>query len=158
MPMPLPSFAQAWLQARESADAALCLVTLYHPMLETRRFVKNTEDVVSRGDTFSACWFDLDIVNDNDQPPRATFTFPNVDRSIGIKLGEITGPPQITIEVVSSAHLDEPVSRAARLKLKNVTLDPLSISGDLLRTDEGAEICGTIRVTPARCPALFRRR
>lgn len=156
--MPLYSWDQAWLQARASADAALCLLTIYHPMMETFRFVKNTEDVVSRGDIYSACYFDLNILNDNDQPPRATLTFPNVDRIIGIRLAKIVGPPQITLEVVSSAHLDEPIYRAARLKLVDVDIDPLVLTGTLMRADEGTETCGTIRVTPARCPALFRRR
>lgn len=156
--MTLPTFAQAWLQARESSEAALLAITIYHPMMETYRFVRNTADVVSRGDTFTACTFDLAILNDNDQPPRATLTFPNVDRIIGIKLAEIVGPPQVTIEVLASAHLDEPVTRAARLKLKNVSVDPLVLTGDLTRGDDGTETCGTIRVTPARCPALFRRR
>lgn len=156
--MPLPTFAQAWLQARESADAALCLLTVYHPMMETYRFVRNTEDITSRGDVYTACPFDLDILNDNDQPPRATLTFPNVDRAIGIKLAQLVGPPQITIEVISSAVPNEPITRAARLKLQNVTIDPLTLAGDLLRTDDGTETCGTIRCTPARMPALFRRR
>ncbi len=154
--MPLPTFAQAWLQARETADAGLCLLTIYHPMMETFRFVRNTVDITSRSDVYTACPFDLDILNDNDQPPRATLTFPNVDRRIGIKLSQIVGPPQVTIEVVSSAHLDEPIMRAARLRLQNVNVDPLTLSGELLRIDDSTEQCGTIRITPARAPALFR--
>ena len=156
--MPLPSFAQAWLQARESADAAICIIELYHPMLGTFRFARNTEDITSRGNVYSASYFDLDILNDNDQPPRATLTFPNVDRSIGIKLSQIVGPPQITIEVISSAVPDEPIMRAARLRLQNVSVDPLVLSGDLVRIDDGTETAGTIRVVPSRMPALFRRR
>jgi hypothetical protein len=156
--MPITSVDQAWLQARETADPGLCLLTIFHPMMETFRFVRNTENVVSRGDTYTACPFDLDILNDNDQPPRATLTFPNVDRAIGIQLAQIVGPPQITIEVASFARIDAPIMRAARLKLKNVNVDPLVLTGDLMRVDEGQETCGTIRVTPARCPALFRAR
>ena len=156
--MPLPTFAQAWLQARESADAALIFLTIYHPMMETFRFVRNPVAIVSRGDTFASSYFDLAILNDNDQLPRATLTFPNVDRIIGIKLGEIVGPPQITIEVVSSAYLDEPIMRAARLKLQSVEVDPLVLTGELSRVDDGTETCGTIRVVPAKFPALFRRR
>lgn len=156
--MPLPSFAQAWLQARESSEAALLAITIFHPMMETYRFVRNTENVVSRGDTFTACPFDLAILNDNDQPPRAMLTFPNVDRIIGIKLAEIVGPPQVIIEVLASAHLDEPVTRAARLRLQNVSVDPLVLSGDLVRIDDSTETCGTIRVVPSKFPALFRRR
>lgn len=154
----LTSLQQAWLQARESADAALCLLTIYHPMMETYRFVRNTANVTSRSDVYTACPFDLDILNDNDQPARATLTFPNVDRAIGIQLALLDGPPQVTIEVVSSADLDAPITRAARLKLKNVTVDPLVLSGDLIRVDDSSETCGTIRVVPAKFPALFRAR
>jgi hypothetical protein len=156
--MPLPSFAQAWLQARETSEAGLCLLTIHHPMMETFRLVKNTASIVSRGDTFAASYFDLDVVNDDDQPARATLTIPNVDRSIGIELRKLVGPPEVTIEVVGAAHLDEPIYRAARLEVRNISLDPLTISGDLVRHDYGAEICGTIKITPARAPALFRRR
>lgn len=156
--MPLPSFAQAWLQARESSEAALLAITIYHSMMETLRFVRNTEDITSRGDLYSKCSFDLDILNDNDQPPRATITFPNVDRIIGITLQNLVGPPQITIEVLGSAHLDEPIMRAARLRLQGIELQPLTLTGQLLRIDDSSETCGTIRITPARAPALFRRR
>lgn len=152
------SWDQAWLQARETSEAALCLLTIFHPMIETFRLVKNTANVVSRGDTFNASYFEIDVINDNDQPPRATLSLPNVDRTIGIELRKLVDPPQITIEVVSSAHLDEPIYRAARLMLRSLTMDPLTISGDLARQDYGSEQCGTIRITPARAPALFRKK
>lgn len=156
--MPLPSFAQAWLQARESADAGLALITLYHPMTETRRFVRNTEAIVSRGDTYSPSPFEFDIPNDNDQPVRSRIRFPNVSREIGIELSRLVGSMQVTLEVISAAHPDEPICRAARLKLQNIQQQPLDLVGDLLRVDDGSETCGTIFITPARAPALFRRR
>lgn len=157
--MPISAIDQAWLQARETTEAALCFIEINHPMMETFRFVRNTEDQVIRGNTYTACPFELDIVSDTDQPARATLTFPNVDRQIGITLATLVGPPEITIEVASSARLDDaPIVRAARLKLRNVNVDPLVLTGDLSRVDDGTETCGTIRVTPARCPALFRRR
>lgn len=156
--MVLPSFAQAWLQARETSEAALCLLTIHHPMIETFRLVKNTVNIVSRGDIYNASYFDLDVINDDDQPPRARLTLPNVDRSLGIELRKLVGPPEITLEVVGSAHLDQPIYRAARLEARNISLDPLVISGDLMRHDYGSEQCGTIKITPARAPALFRSR
>lgn len=155
----LPSWAQAWLQARESSDAALVLLTITHPEWgDPVRLVRNTEDVTSRGYTYSRAPFDVDVVTDDDQPPRATLTVPNVDRSIGELCLSLSSPPLVAIEVISTAYPDEPIYRAARLELRNVRIDPLSVSGDLAVRDYSQEICGIIVMTPARAPALFRRK
>lgn len=156
--MVLPTYAQAWLQARETSEAGLCLLTIHHPMMETFRLVKNTADIVSRGDTYSKAPFDLDVPNDDDQPIRSTLALPNVDRAIGIELRKIVDPVKITFELVGAAHLDQPVYRAALLEIRNIKVDELTISGDLMRHDDGAETCGTKKITPALAPALFRRR
>jgi len=159
--MALYSWDQAWLQARETADAALCLLTIHHPMIETFRLVRNPVAITSRGDVYSPSYFDINVVNDNDQLPRATISIPglgDVGRKINFELAKLVDPPEISIEVISSAHLDEPIYRAARLELRAIHIDELTISGELGRTDYGTETCGTIRVVPSKFPALFRRR
>ena len=155
--MPLYSWDQAWLQARETSEAALCLLTVTHPSINTIRLVKNTVDITSRSAIYSASYFELDVINDNDQPPRATIALPNVDRAIGIMLMGLVDPPTVKLEVISSAHLDEPIYVADKLFVQNITIDPITISGELIRQNYSSEVCGTIRVTPARCPAIFRR-
>lgn len=156
MPATLPSWAPSWLQARHTADAAIPLLTVFHPQIEVFRFARNTVAIVSRGETYAPSMFDFDIINDNDRPARSQIIFPNVDPSIGKTLKSLIGPARITIEVINAAEPDEPVYRAALLKLKGLQIDPLTITGDLVRDDDATEICGTIRVVPSKFPGLFR--
>lgn len=158
MPTILPSWAPSWLQARHTADAAIPLLEVFHPQIEVLRFARNTVDIVSRGNTYSASMFDFDIINDNDRPARSQIIFPNVDPVIGKTLKSLIGPARITIEVINAAEPEEPVYRAALLKLKNIQVDPLTVTGELVRNDDATEICGTIRVVPSKFPALFRQR
>lgn len=155
----LPSWAQAWLQARESADAALLLVTITHPEWGTRRLVRNTEDVSSRGETFLKSYFEIEIVPDNDRPATVSFSMPNVDREVGLELINLTSPPEVALEIMSSAYLDgEPIYRAARLELRNIKITAIDVSGDLYTRDYSSEPLGTIVMTPARAPGLFQVR
>lgn len=154
--MTLPSWASAWLLARESGDPALALLTMTHPLWGAPyRLARNNAAVSSRGQIFAAAWFEVDVVTDTDQPPRATLTIPNVDRAIGQMARGLGSAPEVAIEVISAAHPDEPIYRAARLQLRNIQVSPLTVSGDLVSRDYSSEPCGSIRVVPGRFPALF---
>jgi hypothetical protein len=154
--MTLPSWAPAWLTARESGDPAVLLLTASHPEWGAAyRLARNTADVTSRGEVFRAAMFAADVVTDSDGPPRATLTIPNVDREIGQMVLRLSSPPQITLEVVALSAPDEPIYRAARLELRNVSIDALAVSGDLASHDYSSEPCGRVRVIPGRFPALF---
>jgi hypothetical protein len=153
----LPSWAAAWAQATASAEPAIALLTLYHPEMANVYIARNPQDIVSRGNTFVAGWFEPNIVADGASPPRAQISMPNINRTLGILLQRLVGPMQATIEVVTPTHLEEPVYRAARLWVRGIAVDPTTITGDLSRQDHDAETCGLIRVTPARFPAIFRK-
>src|SRR5687767_14720758 len=118
----MEDWAVEWLTARQASEADLVLLTIVHPMMETFRLVRNRVDIVSRGQTFNKSWFELDILNDDNEIVRSQLTMPNVDRLIGNTLRTIIGPPEVTIEVINSANpdADPPPYRAARLKLRNV--------------------------------------
>lgn len=158
MAQTLPSWGPSWLQARETMEAAIPLLTIQHAQIETYRFARNTVDIVSNGLTYSAAMFDFDIVSDNGKEARSQLSFPNVDPEIGKVLRSLVGPAIVTIEVINHVHPDEPIYRAALMKLKNINVDPFTFTGDLVRADESTETCGTILVSPARMPALFRKR
>lgn len=148
---------QAWLMAMESPDAMLFFLTVYHPMIETFRMVRNNVDIVSRGDTYHKSWFQIDILNDNDQMPKAQIAIPNIDRTISIELQKLIDPAFMTLEVASSAYLDNPIARAALLELKLINIEPFVITGLLSRIDHSQEIIGTKYVVPSKFPGLFRR-
>lgn len=156
--MVLPAFADAWLRAERSSDAAVLLATITHSSWETLRLAKNTDDVVSRGLTFTKTFFNTDLVTDNDQVPRVVFSIPNIDPEIGRRISRVIDPPEVTLEVISLAYPDEPIERVARLQLRNVTINPIEVSGELWGYDYSSEPVGTIAVTPTNFPAMFRRR
>ena len=156
----LPSWALDWLKADQSGDAGLMLATISHPAIETRRFVGDptVTSLTSRGMQFLPAWFEVSLVNDDGKPARARFRFPNVSPEFGQTLERLVDPVEITLEVISAAHPDEPVRRYPRLQLRNITIDPGFINGELMGKDYSSEPLGTKRVTPANFQALFRRR
>jgi len=157
----LPSWAAAWLTARLSGDAMLALVTISHRQWGAPvRLVRNTADLVSRGHLYQKAYFDLDVVADSadGRGPAARISVPNVSRDIGLALLDLISPPEVAIELVSSAHPDEPVYRAARLELRSVTITAVEVTGELASRDYAQEPLGRIMMTPARAPGLFKRR
>lgn len=158
--MPLPNWAAAELLAREADSPVVAAVTLHHDKWgEPLRLVKDTQALVSRGWTFAPAWFDIQIVGDGDEPSRATLSVPNVDQIIGEMVQLLDGEPaEVTIEAISLANPDEPLYRAARLEMRGITINAVTVSGDLASRDYGTEKFGKIRVTPRLFPALFRGR
>lgn len=158
MPLDLPSWARAWLQARRSGEALIEALTLYHPMIETFRMVKNPLPITSRGNVYNASWFTLAILNDNDQPPRASISLVHTGTKIVHELRKLVNPPYLTLEVLNAAHLDEPVYRAAWLELHQIRVEGNVLTGDLIRHNYAGESFGKIFVSETRFPSLFRRK
>lgn len=158
--MPLPNWAAAELLARESESPVVAAVTLQHAKWgEPLRLVKDTQALTSRGWTFAPAWFDIQIVGDGDEPPRATLAIPNVDQVIGEMVQLLDGEPaEVALEAISLAYPDEPLYRAARLELRGVAINAVTVSGDLVSRDYGTEKFVKTRVTPRLFPALFRGR
>lgn len=153
-----PSWADAWAMARSSEDPALLLVTITHEALETRRLVKDTQDFVSRGETYKAAiGLEIDWVNDDGTVPRCSLSVPNVDPSIGREYLRQATRAEVTLEVVALSMPDEPLARVARLELMGLRIDPIAVTGDLTGKDHSAEPLGTIVVLPSNFPALYRR-
>jgi hypothetical protein len=155
--MSLPTWAEAWLIARRSDDPALMLVTIMHEQLETFRLVKDTQELVSRGQTFKASWFEVEWVNDDGTLPRCSLSVPNVSPEMGRMFLGLSTPPQVTLEVIALSQPDEPIARVPRLDLRRMRVDPLFITGDLVGKDHSAEPLGSIQVLPGNFPALYRR-
>lgn len=154
--MTTPSWTAAFLKARRGSSAMLECLTFFHPTIQTFRMVKNDRDIISRGETFNRSWFDVAVINNNDQQPRAALTVPIINSPLAREVMKLNGSPlKCTIEVLSSAHLDEPFYIAAELLLTKIKIIPnQSMTGDLTRHDYGAEAFGKILVTQARFPAI----
>ena len=155
--MPEPTWQNAWAQARNMTDPAVLLATITHDTWGApRRLAQATHDVISRGDTYLSSYFETTLVTDDEGPPKSTLGIPNVGAEIGQLVDRLGTAPEVALEIVSLAHIDEPVYAARRLKVTDIQVDPLFMSGTLIGKDYGSEPCGKIRVTPSKFPALHR--
>lgn len=137
-------------------DPAVLLATITHETWGApRRLAQATHNVVSRGDTYLSSYFETTLVTDDEGPPKSTLTIPNVGAEIGQLVDRLNTAPEVALEIVSLAHLDEPVYAARRLQVTDIQVDPLLMNGTLIGKDYGSEPCGKIRVTSQKFPTFF---
>lgn len=146
----------------EIDDAILVLVTIVHPQIEPIRVVNNLSvesgagNIISRGETYIAYPFNLDLPANTDDSPRATLTIANVDRRISDAINNLDSSPIISFEIVAASEPDNVIIRFPRFELVDVTWNAVSISGELIQASYASEPFGFVRVTPGLFPALFR--
>lgn len=93
--------------AQTSGEVFHQLLTLSHPSITTVRVVDNTEDVDSRGNTYTAFPFSLSLPADaTERLPVAELTLSNVDRRLIDEVRSISGPITATLEIVTSTTPD----------------------------------------------------
>ena len=87
---------------QESEVPFLMLITVTHPSFgSTIRFVQNTEDIVSRGNTFLAFPVKITLSNDDGEREReVSIVFDNVSLALVEGLRSIHTPPDVTIEMI----------------------------------------------------------
>lgn len=168
----VPVIAQRAHEKSSSPDADLVFVTITHPeMADTIRLVIDGADYVMDGATWSRSYFELDLVTDTEEPPRAQFSFPNVDRAAMNMLSRVNGPARVEFRIVSSAYFDltveprtvkpgytvENTYQAQCLDLRDVTADDATVSGTLASRDLRQEVYPNKRVTKALLPGAYMR-
>lgn len=137
MPRTLSARAVRSALALETSDAFLVLVTFTDPVDGTKyRAVLNTEDVTSRGDLFTACWFQFSLPPDDDEAPKGVqLSIDNVDLGLVGLLRRVTVPIECLIEIVVSATPDVVEMSLTDLVLREVTWDQNTINGTLVSDD-----------------------
>lgn len=112
--------------------AWLVLLTFTLPGRDPLRVVNNTLDVVSRGNTFQACGFEIILPNDDgDSMPTVKLTIPNADREIVEWIRGFPMAPTLMMEIVLSTQLDIVERSIDWMRLSNVTYDAIQITGTL---------------------------
>lgn len=155
MPRALSAAAIASLNAQQSGEVWLVLLTISNPGITTIRVVNNTEDIVSRGNTYQAFPFEIELPGqDPDTPASARLRIDNVDKRIVEAVRSITTPPQITIEVVLASQPDTVEIGYSNLTLRSVEYDVNSVRGELTFESIFSEPV-TLTITPNRFPGLF---
>lgn len=143
--------------AQETGEVFLFLLALSHTAIPTLRFVNNTVDIISNGETYMAFPFDLTIPDDTaDEIARVQLTIDNVDRRIVEAVRQIDTPAIFTLSVIRAAEPNVAVAGPYRCTLRNVGYTALSVTGDLHPFEDiQAEIFPQHSFDPANFPGLF---
>lgn len=148
---------RAAVNARETPEVFLFLVTIEHPDLEEEiRVVHNTEDIVSRGETFKATWFNGILPNEQeDAPAQARLSIDNISPEILNALRSLQSNPLITLEVVLASDPDLVTNAWPDMELRAIDYDPLTIEGTLTYENIYNEPDPGDLYTPGSHPGLF---
>src|SRR5262245_59000595 len=90
-----------------SGEVDLVFLTLSHPNLyEPIRVVWDAVDFEYGGDMWTWFPFDIHVLTDDEQPPKAQLAIQNVDSRIGETVQSLLTPPRLKIELLSSSDFD----------------------------------------------------
>lgn len=132
MPNNISSQLLAQFYGQSSGDPLLMLVTLSHPTFSTIYLVNNSEDIVSRGNTYTAFPMNIRIPSDDGETAReAVIDFDNASLELIQEIRQVTTPIDVTIEMVLASNLNEVQISYEELKLRSVTYNKTRISAKL---------------------------
>lgn len=154
--MAFSAAALKMLMARTSKEVWLWLLTIDHPDLpDPIRWVRNNEDIVSDGETFAKCDFEIIPPGMGGRNYSARLGMPNVSREIGFALMNMDGPADVLFQAVLASSPDTIELDFEGFKLRNVSWDVIIAEGELSRGSDDDEPYPKVRVTPASFPPWF---
>ena len=139
-------------------DQPLALLTIDHDDLDApHRLVNDRAGVTSGGEVFTAFNFELQPPSKyGDAPPHAQITIDNVSREIGQSLRSVATPATVTLQIVRRSDPDTIEAEWTGLRLVNVSIDALQVTGDLLFEDLVREPYPGRTFSPAEFPGLVK--
>lgn len=145
-------------QADTSSDPILVLLTITHADLGAPlRFVANTVDVVSRGNTFTAYGFGFAAPGDGESgATSARIVIDNIDRRIVDTIRALSTPPEILVEIVLGSNPDVVEETFPPFEVRSANGDRLAIQADLTDMDDDGQAAMRWTFVPSLAPALFR--
>lgn len=183
MPRTIPAWHRIALDASSSGDVALIFVEISHQsLLAPIRAVSEGPGGVSTvggttigyrldGQPYIGLPFRIDLLTDDESPPRATIVVPNIDRRIGAAALLALDAPRLDMRMallsdwsltVDAETMRAPIGtptilyQALHLSLRNVRGSAAQVEADVVGYDLTSEPWPAIRTTPDRCPALYR--
>ncbi len=134
MPRQLTLAAVREAQKEHGQDPFLVLLTIeVDAPGEWVRVVNNTENIVSRGETFIGCPFQIALPDINDYTSSdATLTIDNVDPRIWQGVRMLTAAPNTILEVILASEPDDVMLRTEGLRLREAQATSQSITGKLV--------------------------
>ena len=144
------------LYAQQSGIPLLTLITLTHASFGTIRLVDNTEDIISRGNTYLAFPVTIQLPADDGESAREVeLRIDNASVEFIDELRSVTSPIDVTLEMVLSNLPDDVQVELGELKLRAISYNKTTITAkmvvdDFLNTEMASET-----YTPTIYPGLF---
>lgn len=139
-----------------SADPFLTLLTISHNDWQTKRFVRNNEQIVSRGQVYLPLAFDFSLpIDDGETVPAVKISLDNVDLGLVREFRSIEEAPFVKIETIFASRPDQIEIMIEDLKLEQITYDGFKIAGVLTFDDFLNTSIPSDRYTPKDFPGIF---
>ncbi len=150
----------AAVNAQETGEAFIVLVTIAHPDLPSPVYLNNSgANLVSRGNTYLACPFQPTLVEDtDDRPPQAKLSIDNIDLTLVAALREAAAagvPPLVALEVVRLSDPDLVEAEFTDFEMRDITYNSLTIEATLSLESLFQEPACGYSFTPTYFSGLF---
>ena len=155
--MPIDNLARSAMNAQDTGEVFLTLLTLTHPNIPVPLcFVNDLSSVVSNSVTYTAFPFDLPFPEiGTDTLPTLTLTIDNIDQSIWASLKNITTPIDVSIAWILKSHPNNIEGGPLFLRMTNTEITTTTITGTLNFEDLLNEPFPFDTYLPASAPGLF---
>ncbi len=180
MPRDISTLIRSSLEGPRDGEIFLTFLIIAHPDLSPSIYVVNdvatdagaTVTYQYAGNTYIAFPFDLELLTDGDASPVGRLTIQNVDRVLGEAVRALTTAPTVEFRMIPASEFDltvnprvgatgspeeiTPIYVATGLEMRGISVDAMSISGEVAAINDAQEPWPSIRATQARTPGLFR--
>jgi len=144
------------LFGQQSGDPFLMLVTLSHDSFPPIRFVSNSEDIVSRGETYTAFPINIRLPADDGETLReVNMEFDNVSLELIDEIRTITTPLDAKIEMVLASRPNDVEIALEELKLVSVTYNENRVRARLIMDNFLDVEMTSEKYTPTTYSGLF---
>lgn len=164
----IPNAFRNAIEREQAGDFPLVFLTITHPdLIDAIRVVADGDDFMLGGKLYTGLEFEIKLLNDNEEAPKANLRIQNVDKRISETLLRTVNPAMITIQIIAATEFNLDVSprteiggteyiyTAQNLYLTDVNGDAFYIEGTLRSWDYTQETWPAIRATEARFPGLY---
>lgn len=139
-----------------SDEDFLVLLRITHGSIEPIYLVSDVVDVTSNSQVYTGFPFELTLPQEDDDIPRGKLRIQNVDRRIGNALHTLRSPPWLRFQIVLRSAPNDVQLMYEFLRLTNVTVDAISVEGDIGLTDFASIPWPRTRAVKRLLPGLFK--
>lgn len=172
----VPIFSRRELEKSNTGEVFLVFVAITHPEITDEiNLVIDGFDYSWNNKTWHKSYFELTLVSDDESPPQASFSFPNVKRDAMARLSTVVQPCRIAFYIVAASYFDLSIDdpdtprpvlpgltvqtsyKAEKLFLTSIKAGPVMVEGTLRSYDYTTEMWPNKRVTKALLPGVYQR-